>query len=393
MATTSPSSSFTETELAPCARPLPSLADYLAKVPDHRQSRGRRHLLCAILCLICAALLAGRDHARAICEWGRDYPQEHMKQLGFTRKTPAASTLHLILKGLNWPALEEQLRLWAEEVLTVLGADEGVALAADGKTLRGSLKQGSEITHILSVMVHGLQITLTHEAVKRKSNEIPALPELLTRLLLSRRVVTVDALLTQRPIAKQIIEAGGEYVMAVKGNQPGLQEEVKAVFAQDRHADQQLEIERTVNRGHGRYEERCLTVVTLREGEVDWPGAAQVFHLERIRCPRKNPCPETAVRTSAWGVTSLTREEAGAERLLALTRGHWGIENGSHWVRDRVFREDESQVATGTVALAMAALRTAALSVFRAHGKDKIAASRRRCQARPDEALKLIGIT
>src|SRR3954449_3278919 len=127
-----------------------------------------------------------------------------MEALGFRHgKTPCPSTLHLILKGLNWTALEAQLRAWAEAVLESLGLTGDVALAADGKTLRGSLKQGSEVSHLLSVVVHGLGITLAHEVVGRKTNEITALPKVLGRLLLEGRVLTVDALLTQRESAAQ----------------------------------------------------------------------------------------------------------------------------------------------------------------------------------------------
>jgi DDE_Tnp_1-associated len=210
MTTPAPEPSLAAGAAVSCPQPaLPALSAFLAAVPDTRKRQGRRHPLSAVLCLVLAGLLAGRDQAAAIAEWGREYPEEVMHQLGFRQgKTPCPSTLHLILKGLNWTALEEQLRAWAEAVLLALGLTETVALAADGKTLRGSLKQGSEVSHLLSVVVHGIGITLSHEGVSRKTNEITALPKLLERLVLAGRVITVDALLTQREIAAQIVAAG-----------------------------------------------------------------------------------------------------------------------------------------------------------------------------------------
>lgn len=390
----SPSPKFPVSAATPCVvRPIPSIAAYLAEVPDTRSRQGLRHPLAAVLCLMMAALLSGRDHPKAISEWGRDYPQEVMAALGFRNGTPCPSTLHEVLKRLDWKALERQLRHWAEAVLCALGVTEQVVLAADGKTLRGSLKQGSEVTHLLSVVVQGLGITLSHEEVSRKSNEIPALPTLLSRLILAGRVITMDALLTQRGIAKSIVEAGADYVMVVKGNQPALEAAIAAQFARQAPtaADRQ-EVERA-ECSHGRREWRRLCVLTPAEGSMDWPGVAQVFMLERAtwRGPaRRTPRHQQSV---VYGITSLPRARAGAEQLLDTTRGHWTIENRSHWIRDCVFGEDASQTATGAVARALAALRTATVSVLRAHHLHAISRARRRLQARPWECLALLGIT
>jgi len=378
----------------PCTPgPLPSLAAFLAEVPDTRSRQGLRHPLAAVLCLMLAALLSGRDHPKSIAEWGRDYPEEVMEALGFRKGTPCSSTLHEVLKGLDWQALERQLRHWSEAVLCALGVTEQVVLAADGKTLRGSLKQGSEVTHLLSVVVQGLGITLSHEEVSRKSNEIPALPTLLSRLMLAGRVITMDALLTQRGIAQRILDAGADYVMVVKGNQPALEAAIAAQFArQAPMATDRQEVERA-ECSHGRREWRRLCVLTPAEGTVDWPRVAQVFMLERAtwRGPaRRAPRHQQSV---VYGITSLPRARAGAEQLLDTTRGHWTIENRSHWIRDCVFGEDANQTATGAIARALAALRTAAVSVLRAHDQHAISRARRRLQARPWECLAMLGIT
>jgi predicted transposase YbfD/YdcC len=347
-----------------------------------------------VLCLVLAGLLAGRDHAAAIAEWGRQYPAAVMEALGFRGgKTPCPSTLHLVLKALNWPALEAQLRAWAEAVLANLELPGEVILAADGKTLRGSLKQGSEVSHLLSVVVHGLGLTLTHEAVGRKTNEITALPKVLARLLLEGRVLTVDALLTQRELAAQIVAARADYVMPVKGNQPALEAALAAHLQPEALAEGEVQRAESNEQGHGRFEWRRLTLVNLPAGSLDWPGATQGFRLERItwRCPRRG-APRYQ-RSTVYGITSLPRGRAGAARLQELTRGHWGIENRSHWVRDCLFGEDASQVATGAVARVMAALRTAAISVLRLQQEPNLARARRRLQAHPEQCLALLGLS
>jgi predicted transposase YbfD/YdcC len=395
MTTPAPKPSLAAGAAVSCPQPaLPALSGFLAAVPDTRKRQGRRHPLSAVLCLVLAGLLAGRDQAAAIAEWGREYPEEVMQALGFRKgKTPCPSTLHLILKGLNWTALEEQLRAWAEAVLLALGLTDTVALAADGKTLRGSLKQGSEVSHLLSVVVHGIGITLSHEAISRKTNEITALPKVLGRLLLQGRVITVDALLTQRAIAAQIVAAGADYVMPVKGNQPALEAALAARFEGEALAEGEVQQVETDEQGHGRFEWRRLTLVQLPKDTLDWPGAWQGLRLERTtwRC-RRTGAPRYESST-VYGVTSLARTRAGAADLLGLTRGHWTVENRSHWVRDCLFREDASQVATGAVARAMTMLRTAAISLLRVHQEPNLARARRRLQAHPEECLALLGLS
>ena len=314
MTTPAPANPLASAAVVSCEKPsLPALSGFLAAVPDPRGRQGRRHPLCAVLCLILAGLLAGRDHAAAIAEWGREYPEEVMSGLGFRQgKTPCPSTLHLILKQLNWTALEEQLRAWAEAVLVALDLTREVALAADGKTLRGSLKQGSQVSHLLSVVVHGLTLTLSHEGVSRKTNEITALPKLLGRLLLEGRVITVDALLTQREIAAQIVAAGADYVMPVKGNQPALEAAIAARLRPEALTEGEVQQAETDERGHGRFEWRRLTLVSLPDDALDWPGARQVFRLERgtWRCPRTGAPRYQS--SSVYGITSRARERAGA---------------------------------------------------------------------------------
>jgi predicted transposase YbfD/YdcC len=208
-------------------------------------------------------------------------------------------------------------------------------------------------------------------------------------VVLEGRVVTMDALLTQRQIAQQIVDAGGDYVMLVKENQPQLLEDIQTVFALAPIAGEQRTAAETLDLGHGRIEQRGLQTSAVLVGYSNWPGLAQVFQVERqIMIKKTGEVREEVVA----GVTSLAPARADAARLLALVRGHWQIENQSHWVRDVTFDEDRSQVRGGNIPQVMAALRNTVIGLMRWAGYTNIAAACRRFAAQPAAALHLIGI-
>jgi DDE family transposase len=188
------------------------LMEVLAEVEDPRKARGKRHPLAAILALSVAATLWGAQGYGAIAEWGRNHGADLARALGFTReKTPCAGTLHYLFERLDRQVLERVLSAWAETILAALPPPKGARepLAIDGKTLRGSKQQGALDVHLVSVLSHRLGLTLYQQAVAEKTNEIGALPEVLSALVLKGRVVTGDAMLCQREIAKQIVDQGG----------------------------------------------------------------------------------------------------------------------------------------------------------------------------------------
>jgi predicted transposase YbfD/YdcC len=368
-----------------------SLIEVLAEIPDFRSHRGKRHALAAILALACSAMLCGARSYTAIAEWGRNYGARLMRALGFTRQPPCAATLHTVLRRVDREEVEAKLGAWAAGLLSGTPAlpapEEGIAV--DGKTLRGSQKQGAPGAHLLSALAHRLGLTLAQQAVADKTNEIPVALELLRQLVLEGRVVTMDALLTQRLIAHQIVAAGGDYVMVVKNNQPQLREDIATVFALPPIVGETRTVAETVDCGHGRIEQRRLHTSDVLVGYSDWPGLAQVFQLERQVISKKTGKVREEVVT---GVTSLVSERADAARLLALVRAHWHIENQSHWVRDVTFDEDRSQVRCGNIPQVMAALRNTVIGLMRGAGYTNIAAACRRFAAQPALALALIGI-
>jgi predicted transposase YbfD/YdcC len=375
--------------MIPQSRPL---IEVFADIPDFRKSKGKRHPLSAILSLACCAMLCGYRSYSAIAEWGRNYGTPIAQALGFTHQTPCAATLNTIFRQLDHEVLEAKLGTWADEVMTSVPAADAApeeAIAVDGKTLRGSKKQGAPGTHLLSVVGHRLGLTLTQQAVDAKTNEIKAIETLLEQIVLKGRILTMDALLTQRQVAQTIVDQGGDYVMIVKNNQPQLRADIELVFALPPWGDHPPST-RTVEVGHGRIESRNLTTSEALVGYSDWPGLAQVFEVGRHVIEKKTG--EERVEL-VYGVTSLSAERATPERLLELVRGHWAIENRSHWVRDVTYDEDRSQVRSGSIPQVMAALRNTAIGLLRSAGCSNIAKAGRELAAQPAKALALVGVT
>jgi predicted transposase YbfD/YdcC len=372
---------------------VPSVAEYLAQVPDFRQARGKRHPLLAVLLLACVAMLSGARSKTAIAGWARNYGPAWRQRLGFTHASgPSQSTLYRIFKGIDWVLLEYHLGEWAQQVLAHLPLPAGDAasldgIAIDGKTLRGSKQRGAEDAHLLSALSQRLGVVLRQVAVADNSNEIGATTDLLANLVLTGRVVTVDALLTQADLAQTILDRGGEYLMAVKDNQPTLLEDLTVLFA-DPHTT--VTCTETVSLHGGRIERRRLLASTELVGYTTWPGLQQVLCVERTitvkqtghrRCER------------AYAVTSLPPDRASTAQLLTLWREHWHIENKLHYVRDVTFDEDRSSVRAGHIPQVMATLRNAAIGLARLVGEPSIAAACRRFAAQPAAALAAVGLS
>ena len=369
-----------------------ALVEVLADVPDFRQSRGRRHPLAAILSLAVAAMLCGYKSYSAMAEWGRNYGQDFAKALGFThRKTPCAATLHNIFRSLDRQLFESRLGRWAEAVMadSHTEVDELEVIDFDGKTLRGTRKQGAPAAHLLSAVGQRLGLTVAQQSVDEKTNEITVMTEMLKTLLIENRVITMDALLTQRAIASQIVNQGGDYLMVVKENQAELLKWISALFEQTIWLREGVETAEAKDAAHGRIETRKLSASSALNDHGLWPGLERVLKIERSVMEKKSGRKRQEV---VYGVTSLTRERASAEKLLKMSRQHWHIENKSHWVRDVTFDEDRSQVRCGSIPQIMAAFRNTAIGLMRRAGETNIAAACRRFAARPWTALALIGI-
>jgi predicted transposase YbfD/YdcC len=213
--------------------------------------------------------------------------------------------------------------------------------------------------HLLAAYLPSEGIVLMQLEVGSHTNEIPTAPNVLKVLDLQGKIVTADALLTQRALSKLIVEAGGDYVWTVKDNQPQLRRDIEQLFAPEDclpgtspvitdHVSVQ-----TVEKNRGRIETRCLTTCSLLTESSDWPYLQQVFKLERRRVLGGTGEIQTEI---VYGVTSLTAQAASPQRLLELNRGHWGIENGLHYRRDVTLREDAGRTKFKRFGQAMASL-------------------------------------
>lgn len=372
---------------------VPSLAQALSLIPDFRQAQGRRYELLPVLLLACVAVLCGCRSQSAISEWGTNYGSTWLRKLGFSSGcAPSQPTLHRIFKGINHLLVEQALTTWGQKVLAVLASSSSTDLepvAIDGKTLCGSSKQGARDAHLLSCLSHRLGIVLAQIAVDDKTNEITKVGDLLEGLVLTGKVVTGDAMITQRAIAENILSRGGDYLLVVKDNQPQLLEDIKMSFADYWWIRDTITTDSLTDQHGSRVQSWHLQASTLMEGYSSWPGLKQVLKLKREVINKSTG--EVREETS-YAITSLERKQAGPAELIKIWREHWHIENRLHWVRDVTYDEDRSAVRSGHIPQVMAALRNAAISVMRIMGQSNIAAACRRYAARPALALTAMGI-
>jgi len=369
-----------------------SLFGALAELHDRRDARGLRYALVTVLLFIVLAKLCGEDHVRGIADWVRLRKESLAEALGLAKpQAPHATTYSRVLKR----AVD------VEELEVVVGrffasqpkAGKSVVVNLDGKPLRGTIPAGkTKGLHLLAAYLPAEGWVMLQMEVDRKENEIPAASRLIRCLDLRGKVVTGDALLAQRELSAQIVEGGGEYLWTVKGNQDRLQEDIEVLFAAEScvpgfspsHKD--FCTATTREKGHGRLERRTLTASSQLKGYLSWPHAEQVFRLERhfVRIADGKVMQETT-----YGLTSLTREQAGPDRLLQLKRAHWGIENGLHYRRDETLREDRCRL-TDQGAHAMAVLNNVVLGLLRRRGHKKVPDARRYYAAHLEEAVALV---
>ena len=307
--------------------------------------------------------------------------------------------------------MENVLSQWAVTILTDLtvgDTHEHNAIAIDGKTGRGSQTQQATITHLLSIVSHQIGITLTQKPVDAKTNEIPIAKDILKTFDVSGKIVTTDALLTQKAFCQTLREKNAEDVLPVKANQKQTHEDIRDLFKPEKPpkngVDPQAYHTRTfetlhheaeahfdhcsyVEDKHGVITTRTLTTSTLLNDYLNWPGLAQVYEYQS---QRQNKRTGEVTCHKQYGITSLSPEKANAQCLLGLRRGHWTIENLSHRTRDVTFREDASQVRCGNIPQVMAALRNTVMTLLRISGRTKIEKAQRFFAARPWQALEIL---
>jgi predicted transposase YbfD/YdcC len=378
----------------PCAISIHALAAQLTQLVDQRSPRGVRYPLAPLLTIAILAKLAVYSRVEALADWARLRADALVRLFGLDRPTmPHARTWGRILAHAVDPTALATLLgqvFHPPHQPGVVAARGSVVLAVDGKTLRGTIPLGhTQGVHLVAVYLPEQGVTLAQIAVDRKTNEITVVPTLLTQVDLTGMVVTGDAMQCQQALSRQIVDAGGDYLWTVKDNQPTLLADIQQVFApstalpgwSDPAPDWQTA--RTVEAGHGRIEERVITVSSMLADYTPWPGLAQVFRLERTVSDGLG----RQRREVAYGVTSLPASSAPPARLLAIARTHWGIENGLHYRRDVSLQEDASLLRRGQGPQVLAALNNAVIGLMRQHGEHNLPALQRRFAYHWDRAV------
>src|SRR5215212_8844561 len=384
---------------------IETLPQTFASIPDPRRKQGTRYSLAAILSLAVVAVLANHTSVLAIAEWAARQTRHMRCALGFRRDTtPHQTTIQRLLARLEPADVAAAVQRVFDPCVPGEVRDRGSqGVALDGKTQRGRLRHGATLTHpihAVTAFCHDLSGVLAQLVVDARQHEaeLTVAPQALRQIDWQGRVLTGDALYCQPSLCAQVVEAGGDYLLIVKENQPTLLADIVQVFApltveeQERRGVQTvhplaMETYRTVEKGHGRLEERQIRVSSELAGYSSWPYLEQVFEYTRTWTTKG--VTKQQVR---YGITSLPAEVSDAARVAALKRGHWQVENGLHYVKDVTLSEDASQTHVGNAADVFAMVRNIAISLLRRAGHRDIAAHLRRYSGCPHEALALLGI-
>jgi predicted transposase YbfD/YdcC len=374
----------------PFAFSLEELANALAEVQDLRKQRGRRYPLCALLVIAVLAKLAGYAKLRDVAEWARLRQAELCPLLGLQRRVlPHPTTWSRIFaSGLDPAQLEQDVASFFKRQFAQAPPKRGsIVLNIDGKTLRGTIPSGSKQgVHLVAAYLPQQGVVLAQLAVRHKANELTVVPSLLGQIDLHGVVVSGDAIFAQRNLSVQIVEAGGDYIWTVKGNQESLRDDIAWLFAPLRAGERAEEFDwRTaveVRKGHGRIEEREITVSRVLAGYSEWPYLEQVFKLRVVRTEAGK-----TTESVRYGVTSLPMQVASPRRLMELMRQHWGIEGGLHQRRDVSLQEDRSQVRLGQAPRVLASLNNIVVGLVLQAGEQNLAAVQRAFAYRLDKAL------
>jgi len=348
---------------------LPSLIACFQDLPDPRVDRTKNHKLIDILVISICTLLCCGESFNDMEEFGNAKHDWLKSFLELPNGIPAHDTFNRVFAALDPQRFLDCFLRWTQSLRTAVA---GEIVAMDGKALRRALDQGQALPYVVSAWAVENGLVLGQLKVADKSNEITAVPELLRALELRGCIVTTDAMGCQKKIAKQIIDSGADYVLALKGNHETVHEEVKTYLddairqqAADRSARRrsktsELVYMETVEKDHGRLETRRYWQSENIEWFADltkWEGLRSVGVVEAVRAIKGQTSTERR-----YYLSSLS---CGITRFAKAVRGHWGVENQVHWHMDVSFGEDQSRARTGHAAENLATLRRLALNLLK----------------------------
>jgi predicted transposase YbfD/YdcC len=313
------------------------LLKILETVKSKTYLKGRTYKVPSILALVVLGLACNQDSIKSIARFGKRLTKPQKRRIGFTDKMPSSGTIYYTLKTIDCDCLEKAL-------LVLSGVPKsGRLIDIDGKTMRASKKQEKYAHHMLSAFIRDFRMVLGQIPLKNAGKEIPGCLELLDKLALKEDTMVCDAAFAQQEIIETIVKKESYFCVNIKGNQENLERAIQKAF------DEKLKpisLYRTpIEKCHGRIEERVIEVMDMPfEYLCAWRHIKQIGRIKRLRI-KKVSGEWKEENEIAYIATSLSHEQADAVRMLELNRGHWAIENKLHWVRDKIFREDEHNIS------------------------------------------------
>ena len=357
---------------------------YFATLPDpRRETRNTLHSLHDILMIVLSAVLSGVEDWVGMAAFAEEKTAWLRGGLGLSLSNgiPSHDTLSDVLGRIDPVAFRVAFTAWATAALPNLA---GERVCVDGKAIRGSREGANPAVHVMSAFAGQARWVLAQQAVAEKSNEITAIPDLLGLLDLQGAVVSIDAMGCQKAIAKTIIDAGADYVLALKDKHPTLREDVQ-LWLDTEVARGRLTVLETVEKDHGRIEIRRYALsdrIDWLTAKPDWAGLQAVGRVESTRMIGDDWSTECR-----YFLCSLTDQH----RFAATVRGHWGIENQEHWILDVQFGADACRTRRNHSAENLGLIRRVALNMLRHHGPPRDSIRRRKLRAalNDDDRLRL----
>ena len=368
------------------AKPTPSILQHFSSIEEPRIDRQKKHKLQDIFFISLCAIICGADNWVAIEEFGKAKEEWFTEILGLEHGIPSHDTFGAVYAAINTEQFSDCFSRWVADIASLT---EGEVIAIDGKCLRRSLDKASKKAAIYRVSAWAQQNSLVLGQVKvdAKSNEITAIPKLLSRLDIAGAVVTIDAMGCQKSIAKQIKQQGGDYVLSLKGNQGNLHDDVKTYFTSSLSPAVATV---SYDGEHGRIETRSLRAtadIAWLQKRHDWQGLQSI-----IAVTAKREIGDKVSEETRYFISSLNADDP--QRLERVVRAHWAIENNLHWVLDVAFDEDSNRTRHGHSAANLSVIRHIALNLIKAEKSTKVGVKIKRLKAGWDDnyLLRILGL-
>jgi predicted transposase YbfD/YdcC len=379
------------------AEDVVSIRDFFKDLEDPRSTINRRHLLIDVIVICVLAVIAGADGPKAIGIWASSNADWLKRYLKLPAGIPSHDTIGRLLAALKPQAFQSCFQKWIANMEAIDGEDLDDSqehIAIDGKALRRSHDRRRGLGPLFLVSAWSVRrgISLGQLATDEKSNEITAIPELLEQINVTNAVVTIDAAGCQREIAEQVIESGGDYILALKGNQGNLHQQVQDYIVknmENEFADVSARKYEEVVKGHGRVDRLTYYQMAAPDELLNgnkWRGLKSVGIAIRISEKDGNETSDVRYYISSTRVS--------VKRFAERVRGHWGIENSLHWCLDVTFREDDSRLRNRHAADNLAWLKRFAISILKQQtDKESVAMRRRMAGWNPEYLAQAIGLS